>query len=240
VSQTVPTMPLRDLLKKKEKLEIPSASAPEQDVRPPPKITFVRSDTNTEEVISPPSFSNSASSSQPSTPADGSPDLFRRLSRFKPRSRSSTEIERTSPQTKERPTPHKRISQRLGLQKRDQSSTHVPQDLPDLEPAQAGGDEGAWEKRATMLAKENDKNRSHPASPEASTIALPAGGSRTGRDGPGKAASKNSDNDIQEAIRLHEEGDLEKSTCMFGRLADPKGENNALSQVLYGLALRLV
>lgn len=25
---------------------------------------------------------------------------------------------------------------------------------------------------------------------------------------------------------------------MFGRLADPDGENNALSQVLYGLALR--
>ena len=27
---------------------------------------------------------------------------------------------------------------------------------------------------------------------------------------------------------------------MFGRLADPSGANNALSQVLYGLALRLV
>ena len=27
---------------------------------------------------------------------------------------------------------------------------------------------------------------------------------------------------------------------MFGRLADPHGENNALSQVLYGLALRSV
>lgn len=27
---------------------------------------------------------------------------------------------------------------------------------------------------------------------------------------------------------------------MFGRLADPRGANNALSQVLYGLALRSV
>lgn len=27
---------------------------------------------------------------------------------------------------------------------------------------------------------------------------------------------------------------------MFGQLADPHGANNALSQVLYGLALRLV
>ena len=44
--------------------------------------------------------------------------------------------------------------------------------------------------------------------------------------------------DIQEAIRLHESGDYERSTAMFGRLADPDGPNNPLSQVLYGLALR--
>lgn len=34
--------------------------------------------------------------------------------------------------------------------------------------------------------------------------------------------------------------DLPQSTKMFGRLADPDGPNNALSQVLYGLALRSV
>lgn len=32
--------------------------------------------------------------------------------------------------------------------------------------------------------------------------------------------------------------DLEKSTQMFGQLAAPTGANNALAQVLYGLALR--
>lgn len=46
------------------------------------------------------------------------------------------------------------------------------------------------------------------------------------------------DDNLQEAIRLHEEGSLEEATRMFGRLADPGGQNNALSQVLYGLALR--
>jgi hypothetical protein len=56
----------------------------------------------------------------------------------------------------------------------------------------------------------------------------------------GPISTKHADDDIQEAIRLHEEGDLENSTRMFGRLADPNGENNALSQVLYGLALRYV
>lgn len=38
--------------------------------------------------------------------------------------------------------------------------------------------------------------------------------------------------------KLNFEPDLRRSTAMFGRLADPDGENNALSQVLYGLALR--
>lgn len=32
--------------------------------------------------------------------------------------------------------------------------------------------------------------------------------------------------------------ELEKATEMFGVLADPNGANNALGQVLYGLALR--
>lgn len=32
--------------------------------------------------------------------------------------------------------------------------------------------------------------------------------------------------------------DLERSTQLFGTLADPNGANNPLSQVLYGLALR--
>ena len=32
--------------------------------------------------------------------------------------------------------------------------------------------------------------------------------------------------------------ELETSTKMFGKLADPNGANNSLSQVLYGLALR--
>lgn len=38
----------------------------------------------------------------------------------------------------------------------------------------------------------------------------------------------------------HRASDLSRSTEMFGRLADPNGANNALSQVLYGLALRSV
>jgi TPR repeat protein len=43
------------------------------------------------------------------------------------------------------------------------------------------------------------------------------------------------DENIQEAIRLHEAGELTKATEMFGRLAET---GNVLSQVLYGLSLR--
>ncbi|KAI1412152.1 HCP-like protein [Hypoxylon sp. FL1857] len=67
------------------------------------------------------------------------------------------------------------------------------------------------------------------------------GGNGNGGQGtktPGVVSSKAIDDMIQEAIRLHEEGQLEQSTRLFGRLADPQGANNPLSQVLYGLALR--
>ena len=108
----------------------------------------------------------------------------------------------------------------------------------------SGAAESQWEKRATILAKKNEESRSRPATP--------VGPSRSGLDSfqdmnisgsPGEkgvVSTQYVDDNIQEAIRLHEAGELQTSTRMFGRLADPKGENNALSQVLYGLALRYV
>lgn len=104
--------------------------------------------------------------------------------------------------------------------------------------------ESQWEKRATILARENERSRSRPVTPTGpSTADLPRLSSMTlgesGRD-KGAVLTQQADDDIQEAIRLHEAGELETSTRMFGRLADPNGENNALSQVLYGLALRYV
>jgi hypothetical protein len=113
----------------------------------------------------------------------------------------------------------------------------VPQDLPEIADGQdIDGD--AWEQRATILAKENEKNRSRPGTPVRDD--LPDIGALNLMDGKQQnvVSSKSTDDTIQEAIRLHEAGQLEQATQMFGRLADPQGENNALSQVLYGLALR--
>ncbi len=127
----------------------------------------------------------------------------------------------------------------------------MPQDLPKIEIADtsSGGDDDRdgrelqWEKRATMLARRrNEKHRSRPSTPvgEMATLALhSSNGSSRAAESP-VVSSQAIDADIQEAIRLHEAGELEKSTRLFGQLADPNGANNPLSQVLFGLALRLV
>ncbi|RAK76396.1 tetratricopeptide repeat protein [Aspergillus fijiensis CBS 313.89] len=133
------------------------------------------------------------------------------------------------------------------------SSVNVPPDLPRIITSGGKGDgdaaaaaredvEAEWERRATVLVQRNPQFAAC-LSPTGSTT--PTG---FGMDGAVASRSRSSscsrindpdgDVNIQEAIRLHEAGDLERSTEMFGRLADPEGANNALSQVLYGLALR--
>ncbi|MCJ1311381.1 hypothetical protein MMC25_005052 [Agyrium rufum] len=138
---------------------------------------------------------------------------------------------------------------------RHSTSVHVPSDLPSIENGNAGqtseDKEAKWEERATILAREKihpgKDDQSHPVSEKGNGIENHRGldkeleNTGLGLTRPAvtrKISDAKGDDDIQEAIRLHEAGDLERSTGMFGRLADPNGENNALSQVLYGLALR--
>jgi hypothetical protein len=109
--------------------------------------------------------------------------------------------------------------------------------------------EAQWEKRATMLASSPSLLSSEGGGAgsedrtgrKRETINLNAplsSSSASARDRSRSISDQEGDVNIQEAIRLHEAGDLTNSTTMFGQLADPKGANNALSQVLYGLALR--
>lgn len=101
------------------------------------------------------------------------------------------------------------------------TSSNIPADLPNVNDS-AVDREAQWEKRATVLVG-------------SSALPTPSPG---GRSRSGSVCTPDDDENIQEAIRLHEAGEYECSTAMFGRLADPKGPNNPLSQVLYGLALR--
>lgn len=240
-------MGLRDILRKKENLS--AGQAPDKtnvDSLSAPEFTFIRSDTTTEERIYPPAEIHednshlSAQDSSASSKHRRSLDVFRSS-----RSRSASHSSQTSLASKKE-SGTRRISQRFHLSRAPPSSENVPDNLPDInvipsEQQDKDGAESQWEKRATMLASQNDLARSRPTTPVEGAAApsfgvVPSPPRRQGQDHV--VSSKAMDDDIQEAIRLHEEGDLEKSTALFGRLADPQGANNPLSQVLYGLALR--
>ncbi|OHE97004.1 hypothetical protein CORC01_07789 [Colletotrichum orchidophilum] len=237
-------MGLRDVLKKKERLDNGEHSSKDAvDKLAAPEFKFIRSDTHTQEVIHPPSgppgfedgneqFLNPNEGGGSSQKPRRSLDVFFGNSRLRSASASS----QASPNSNNNGKIGRRLSERLHLGRSPASSDNVPQNLPDIVTTAEGGeqDELQWEKRATMLAS---ANKSRPATP----LRDDAAGGDTGRDRAQGAAAVSSpaiDEDIQEAIRLHEAGDFEKSTAMFARLADPKGANNTLSQFLYGLSLR--
>jgi len=249
---------LKDLLKKKEKIGEDTHTAPQQECLAPPEFTIIRTTTTTEEVIQPPSFpGDDDSSDRRKAPEETPKEKKRHTLGFRKSSNSGItkdppaaveeQAEKVSQQLPVRPKNERRISARLHLHRSrsatSESSTNLPQDLPEAPVTVAVGSldgtaqeikeekeqrEAQWEKRATMLAQSNplleeqekqrEKARSRSKSPSIS--------------------DKGGDENIQEAIRLHESGDLERSTAMFGRLSDSKGANNALAQVLYGLALR--
>ncbi|KAE8386751.1 HCP-like protein [Aspergillus alliaceus] len=241
-------MPLREILHKKDRIGdtggqyatgVPSAS-----LSPVPQIKFIRSDTTTQEVINPPIYDSDEVHQHQNTHLEASPpsSSSRRRS-LNPFSRSRAPSESLgSPQSQPR---ERRLSQMLHLDRgssRNSSGTsvNIPSDLPQINNDR--GDEqdreAQWEKRATVLVQRNP-NLASPLSPTSPSgfgaVGVPSRSRSSSQSGFIDAAG---DVNIQEAIRLHEVGELEKSTEMFRRLADPKGANNALSQVLYGLALR--
>ncbi|KAH6854614.1 hypothetical protein B0I37DRAFT_349910 [Chaetomium sp. MPI-CAGE-AT-0009] len=241
-------MGLRDKFRKKHDSDDEASTKPTNPASPVnPEFTFIRTDTYNAEVIYPPSagpqreqgqFLSADPKSDDTSKQRRSLDVFRSS-----RSRSSSGASNQGSA--------RRLSQRLHLSRSPSSSENVPQDLPDIVVPEGGADdkdgtESQWEKRATILARENEKHRSRPGTPVHGSAApvipqlrLGDGPSGDSSDSQAKVvSSKAIDEDIQEAIRLHEEGQLEQSTALFGRLADPKGANNPLSQVLYGLALR--
>ncbi|KHO00025.1 Tetratricopeptide-like helical [Metarhizium album ARSEF 1941] len=193
---------------------------------------FIRTDTAGQEVIQPPNDGREQRHLlSPKTSVRSSPR--RSLDVFRPsRSRSESVSSQASHSSR------RRLADRLHLGKTAESSENVPDNLPAITGADAA-DQSQWEQRATMLAGQNELARTRPDSP------TPSEGTSQMSLGPGGMARKRSastskaiDDDIQDAIRLHEEGKYGQSTQIFRRLADPEGANNPLSQVLYGLALR--
>ena len=111
-----------------------------------------------------------------------------------------------------------------------------------------------WEARATKLAKLRPTSLTSSQEDLANLATLSIkDDSRpsTSADGhllpeqsnaPAIVDGLNSDDALQEAIRLHETGELEKATAMFKKIAEQpiNDESRVLAQLLYGLSLRYV
>ncbi|ODH20509.1 hypothetical protein ACO22_05872 [Paracoccidioides brasiliensis] len=225
---------------------------------PHPEFKFIRTDTVSEERIHPPSLEDTNLQSDPSshahpfhpnsqsqsqcqfesqstTTSSPSTTSRKRFSRFRRHSNvSSAASGENSPNNDRSPSRSEKderpLSQRLHLNRSSRaastSSGLLPADLPQIGPDTGDAQEleAQWEKRATVLVQGTLTGIGvRSVSPQ------PQGDIQQQKEG---------DESIQEAIRLHETGQLIESTRMFGKLADPNGANNALSQVLYGLALR--
>lgn len=146
-------MTLRDLLKKRDKTKADQNSAETSAPAPPPEFTFIRSTTNTQELISPPSFANDKA---PEPVSETSP-ISKRRSRFRTTSDASTSS-RTSTKSESRLS---RLRLRSHSHVSSGSSVNVPTDLPAI---RDGGNEeddeqARWEERATILAQQNPNNR---------------------------------------------------------------------------------
>ena len=253
-------MPLKDFLKKRDKLSSDTLQGPEAASKQPdtPQFTFLRTTTDLQETIEPPSFPDDT------TPEQSKP--FKLSSHFRKHStspatsatvRSDVQPNDSRPRDPNDFEPPKtkaherKLSERLHLHSRassrsngDVSSVNVPSDLPQISnDAVADQDEegqAQWEARATILAKNNGLDGRGRTSSRASGGRNSIGNDARsgGRSRSRSVSDERGDANIQQAIELHERGDLERSTKIFGILADSKGANNALSQVLYGLALR--
>lgn len=235
------------------------------DEAPTPMI--FRSTTANEEIIHPPSspeFSPSPSRSpqRPSIPDhSSSPSL---LPSPRTRFRPSLHIRRWSKNNANDLSPNeeggslspmsptgtgrslsdrmKRLSFKPRSRTTSASSVHVPEDLPDIavtnDAFAISGEEheAEWERRAALLAQ-HQRARAPSASTSAvtsrSTSPLPSRGLS-----PAPVSAETVDAQIQQAISLHESGELEQSTAIFRTLANPNGANNPFSQTLYGLALQ--
>ena len=251
---------LKELLKKKEKIGQDTQPLPQASLNVP-EFKIIRTTTESEEAIEPPSYPDD--NGIPSQKARKPKDRWSKEHKHHLGFRKSSNAEETkdptaaaeSSQLPVRPKADRRLSERLHLHRQSRSpsadsSNNLPQNLPDA-PTAVGPTEGGnaqeekevkaqreaqWEKRATILAQSNPlfekEQQRQPRQAEKSE----SGSGRRSRSA--SISDQRGDENIQEAIRLHEIGELKLSTDMFGRLGDPKGANNALAQVLYGLALR--
>jgi hypothetical protein len=146
---------LRNILHKRDEL---TDNENETPTPPTPEFKLIRSDTHTQEIITPPSdptdgahLSSPTQESRPSFPPRRSFQLFNRTSR-------AGSASSQSPPRRERSLSNLlRLDSRSRSNSRD-SSANIPADLPQIEDDQGATKqerEAQWEKRATVLVQGN-------------------------------------------------------------------------------------
>lgn len=153
-------MTLKDLLKKKDKINKPDAQQRSSSDAPnaAPEFTFMRTTTTTQEVITPPAFPGETPTSATTSNGFLSPNA---PTPPKPENRKSIfGRSLSSAGTSSRPgSSDKRLSERIhfgsGRSRSASSLVNLPSDLPAVDEgvARSAEHEAQWEKRATILAK---------------------------------------------------------------------------------------
>jgi hypothetical protein len=147
---------LRNILHKRDDLSTePSQNAPA--IPPAPEFKLIRSDTHTQEIITPPSNPNGPTPYL-SSPTQDDPVSPRRSFQLFNRSPRRPSTSSQSPPRRER-----RLSNLLHLDHRSRSnsrdsSANIPADLPQIDDDHGASKqerEALWEKRATVLVQQN-------------------------------------------------------------------------------------
>lgn len=175
---------------------------------PVPEIKFVRSDTTSQEVISPPIYDDELdhqSLQSPQSPdtvrPSSSSERPRRLSLFR-RSRSPSEASRAD-NSPPRARGERRLSQLLhldrGSRNSSRSSVNIPADLPQIVSGDGGDEqdeEAQWEKRATLLVSQNPQfggGHGLSPSPRASVTSFDSGRPGSRGESPGRVSDRQGD-----------------------------------------------
>ena len=198
---------LRNLLHKREEITDPTPqyATPTPTSPPPPEITFLRSDTFGQEVITPPAHSDDppyspSLSPNPETSGDSprpSSSTSRRSFQLFTRNRASRSESSPSPQRE------RRLSNLLHRENRRSrsESVNIPQGLPQIADDENGDKqerEAAWEKRATVLAQHHPQFGLGLGSPLASEYDVSGGRSR----GNSRSSSRSRVGDAEDDVGL--------------------------------------
>lgn len=200
---TLREMPLKDILKKKEKVQNEEIARPASALADVSEFTFMRTDTNTQEIIQPP------------THADDEVQVPKSTKRFSKPFRKNSNASSTSPNPPNPATPEKeknekhdrRLSQRLHLTSKSRtsstSSANIPVDLANISDGIADPTEreARWEERATILAKENPNSRTaSPAPPTERLEGMSIGAPSTQRRGSIARSISDAEGDVRDDL----------------------------------------